>query len=190
MGVIAVGVVVPIFAGLMLGGPVWVIAVVAMVAGWRFVPGFLATVVAGALGGVFAGILVLGPGLRLAMRVVAILDPIRTPEFTVEGTLFIVILIGAIFGGTFGLAAILFRRAFALSGRTMALWVTGALMAVLLVDTELRGEFVDLGAGPWLNIPMFAGVVFLYALVAGRVTDRLLARKSGLSAQEPVEVQA
>ena len=57
---------------------------------------------AGAVAGAVAGVLVLGIGLRLAMRVVAITDPTRTPEFSVGGTAFILVGIGVMLGAFAG----------------------------------------------------------------------------------------
>ncbi|MGH8928896.1 MAG: hypothetical protein ACRDWH_11130 [Acidimicrobiia bacterium] len=116
------------------------------------------------MAGAVAGLLVLGPGLRLAMRVVAILDPIRPQEFSVEGTLFILIGIGAMFGGVFGVIGSISRVGFGLPTRA-----AGSIPAVLVgvmigLDSELRSEIVELGAGPWLNIPMFAAVAIAYGL--------------------------
>ena len=60
-------------------GPGWSMAVLLMGigAGWLLVPGFWRSSLYGAIGGVVAGLLILGPGLRIAMRVVAIVDPVR-----------------------------------------------------------------------------------------------------------------
>jgi hypothetical protein len=61
-------------------GPVWSMAIVILGfgAGWLLVPGFWRSFGLGAIAGAMAGLLVLGPGLRIAMRVVAILDPVRS----------------------------------------------------------------------------------------------------------------
>lgn len=187
---VAVTIVVSGLMSILLGGPIWVLSLVALAIGWRYIPGFWRTLGHGFLGGAIAGVIVLGPGFRLAMRVVAILDPIRSIEFTVEGTVFILIGIGLVIGGVFGLGAALLRRAFSLSGRVMALGMTAAIMGLLLADPGLRSEFVDLGAGPWLNIPMFGAVVLAYAVVANRLIDRFAARKASRLPRETAEVQA
>jgi len=187
---VAVTIVASGLISIFLGGPTWVVTLVAVAVGWRFVPGFWRTVGLGALGGAVAGAAVLGPGFRLAMRVVAILDPVRHTEFTVGGTLFILIGIGLIVGGSFGLMAALLRKAFTLSGPVMAVGTTVVIMGLLLADTGLRGELVDLGAGPWLNIPMFGAVIFFYSLVTNRLIDRLAERKTSTPPREPVEMQA
>jgi hypothetical protein len=53
-----------------------------------------------------------------------------------------------------------------------------AIMSLLLIDTGLRSELVDLGAGPWLNIPMFTAVTIGYGLATNRLIDRFAARRS------------
>lgn len=171
------------------GGVAWVIALVFLAAGWRYVPGFWRTISSGALGGVIAGLLLLGPGFRLAMRVVAILEPTRAPEFTIGGTLFIVVFIGGMFGGIIAVGAALVRRGLGVSGPLTAGLMTVTIMGILLVDSELRSEFVDLGAGPWLNIPMFGAVVVLYGLAANRVGDMVEKKGSRQQSREPAEVQ-
>lgn len=190
VAVVAVTVVVSGLMSILLGGPIWALTLIALGVGWRLIPGFWRTVGLGLFGGAIAGLIVLGPGFRLAMRVVAILDPIRTIEFTVEGTVFILIGVGLVIGGVFGLGAALLRRAFSVSGRVMALGMTAAIMGLLLADSGLRSEFVDLGAGPWLNIPMFGAVVFLYSVVANRLMDRFAERKASKVRPEAAGVQA
>jgi hypothetical protein len=145
-------------------------------AAWLLVPSFWRSVFHGAIGGVVAGLLILGPGLRLAMRVVAILDPFRSPEFTVGGTLFIIVGLGAIMGGIFGLQGNVVRRGFGIplrfAGMAPALFV--ALM--LSLDSEIRGEIIELGAGAWINVPMFAAVAVGYGALWALVLTRLEAR--------------
>ena len=153
----------------------------------KLVTGWWRTIGAGLLGGAIAGVLVLGPGLRLAMRTVAILDP-RRVEFTVEGTLFLIVMIGGIFGGVFGLPAALLRKGLGWSGSIMAGVMTGAIVGLMLLDTGLRSEFVTLGAGPWLNIPMFTAVIFGYGMFANRLIDRFGKKRSLVDAEKWVEV--
>jgi hypothetical protein len=139
------------------------------------------------MAGVIAGALILGPGFRLAMRVVAILD-IRQVEFTLGGTIFVIVGVGVIFGGVFGITAAFLRRGLAWSGSIMAGVTTAAIIGLLLLDTGLRAELVDLGAGPWLNIPMFTAVVFGYGLFANRLIDRFTTRRPRSATREPIEV--
>ena len=147
-------------------------------AGWLWIPGFWRNSLQGAVAGAVAGLLVLGPGLRLAMRVVAILDPFRPEEFSVDGTLFILIGVGAVFGGVFGVIGSISRVGFGLPAHA-----AGSIPALLVglmigLDSELRSEIVQLGAGPWLNIPMFAAVAIAFgvtwtALMSGFERKRL-----------------
>jgi hypothetical protein len=146
-------------------------------AAWLLIPGFWRTLLHGAIGGLIAGLLVLGPGLRIAMRVVAIFDPIRSPEFTVGGTLLIIVGIGGMMGGIFGLFGNVARRGFGIGPHGAGL--VPALLVILMIglDTELRGEIVELGAGPWLNIPMFAAAALGYGALWNRVVIRLEMRR-------------
>src|SRR3970282_1587260 len=100
-------------------GPVWSVAMVLIGfgAGWLLVPGFWRSLGHGAIGGGGGGLRVLGPGLRIAMRVVAILDPVRSPEFTFGGTMFIIIGVGVMMGGTFGVIGNLARQGFGIPSR-------------------------------------------------------------------------
>jgi len=132
--------------------------------GWLWIPGFGRTSLQGAVAGAVAGLLVLGPGLRLAMRVVAILDSIRPQEFSVDGTLFVLIGVGAFFGGVFGVIGNVSRVGFGLPARASGL-IPALLVGLMIgLDSELRSEIVELGAGPWLNIPMFAAVAIAYGM--------------------------
>ena len=164
-----------LLAGSEMFGPVWSIAVVliGIGAGWLLIPGFWRGALHGAIGGVVAGLLVLGPGLRVAMRVVAMVDPARSPEFTIGGTMFIIVGIGAVMGGILGVFGNVSRIGFNIPSRAAGL--VPALLVVMMIglDSELRGEILELGAGPWLNISMFGAVAFAYGFVWARVVDRL-----------------
>jgi len=159
-------------------GPVWSVAMVLIGfgAGWLLVPGFWRSLGHGVIGGVVAGLLVLGPGLRIAMRVVAILDPVRSPEFTFGGTMFIIIGVGVMMGGTFGVIGNLARQGFGIPSRAAGL-IPAVLVALMIgLDGELRSEIVELGAGPWLNIPMFGAAALGYGALWTRVVTRLETR--------------
>ncbi|HVR77000.1 MAG TPA: hypothetical protein VMS99_01270 [Acidimicrobiia bacterium] len=146
---------------------------------WWLVPGFWRSVLYGAIGGVVSGLLILGPGLRVAMRVVAIIDPLRTPEFTMEGTMVIVIFIGGLFGGIFGIAGNLARRGLELSSTMASATVPAAsVLAVLLTNEDLRMELFELGVGAWMNIPMFGMVSLLYGVGAMTTAMRLEERRA------------
>ena len=156
-------------------GPVWSMAVVliGIGAGWLLVPGFWRSLLTGAIGGVVAGLLVLGPGLRIAMRVVAMLDPVRSPEFTVGGTMFIIVGVGVMMGGIFGVIGNIARVGFNIPSRGAGLVPAVLVMLMIGLDSELRSEIVELGAGPWLNIPMFGAVAVGYGALWTRVVTRL-----------------
>jgi hypothetical protein len=160
-------------------GPFWSLAalVTGIGAGWLLVPGFWRSSLDGAIGGVIAGLLVLGPGLRIAMRVVAIIDPVRSPEFTIGGTMFIMIGVGVIMGGIFGVIGNIARSALGIRSGWAGVVPAVLVMLMIGLDSELRSEIVELGAGPWLNIPMFGAVAVGYGAVWTRVVDRLEMRR-------------
>lgn len=164
-----------------------VIVGVVLILMWRLSPGLWRIFGIGLLGGAIAGVLILGPGFRLAMRVVAIVD-VRRVEFSVAGTMFIIVLLGVIVGGIGGVFSAMLRKGLGWSSLVMSLLMTVVLVALLVIDTGLRDELVTLGAGPWLNIPMFAAVCFGYSLFANRLIDRFERKKSRPAAREPVEV--
>ncbi len=161
--------------------PSWSIALLLLGAGaaWLVLSGFWRSILYGAIGGVVAGLLVLGPGLRVAMRVVAILDPIRSPEFTLGGTMFIIIGIGAIFGGIFGLFGNVARHGFGIPLRVAGVFPATLVALLIGLDSELRSEIFELGIGPWLNVPMFAAVALGYGALWAFVVSRLEARSLG-----------
>jgi hypothetical protein len=172
----------------LLGDPVaLVVLALVVLAGWRYLPGFWRTFGVGLISGAVAGALILGPGFRLAMRVVAIFD-IRRVEFTLAGTLFIIVGVGVIFGGMFGIAAAFVRRGLGLKARSAAGLMTVALVGLLLLDPNLRSEFVELGAGPWLNIPMFTAVTFGYGLFANRLIDHFETKRPLRESRDLAEV--
>jgi hypothetical protein len=180
-----------VLAGGLLPPPLGItVAGVAIITAWRTVPGFWRTAGLGALAGAICGVLILAPGFRLAMRVVAILDPVRTPEFTFEGTIFIMVFLGVLVGAVFGIEAAVLRRAFTISGPVMALSMTAVIMGLLLAGADLRSEFVDLGAGAWLNVPMFATVVLFFSLALNRAVDRSQAKKPSQATPVATRVQA
>lgn len=112
------------------------------------------------------------------MRVVAILDPEKTPEFTLGGTMFILVFIGVVFGSIFGAISGVLRRVLRKAPRALvALIPAGLAMALIVADSELISELVELGAGPVVNIPMFGGIAYLYGLVLVSIVDRLTLRR-------------
>ncbi|MEA1904021.1 MAG: hypothetical protein U9N56_10890 [Actinomycetota bacterium] len=173
-------------------GPISLAVIAVFVAlAWRFTDGFWKTVAFGLVGGVVAGVLIMGPGFRLAMRVVAIMDPTRSPEFSVGGTLFIIVGIGGIFGGVIAIAGNLIRKAVPVTSVvTGGMVPAGILMAMLLVESDLREEFVELGGGPWVNIPMFSVVAIGYGIAAVTITDRLKMQADQRAVTETEKVPA
>lgn len=142
----------------------------ALALGVRRVPGFWKTLGAGAAGGAVAGLLVLGPGMRIAMRLVAIADPTRSPEFTIEGTMFIIIFLGLMVGATFGITVGLLGR---VVDRTwLRLGMSALGVASLFLNDELRQELLELGFGWPINIPLFWAVFYGWAYLSDRLARR------------------
>jgi hypothetical protein len=135
-----------------------------------------------------AGFAILGPGFRLAMRAVAMVDPIRRTEFTVGGTVFIVIGVGLIFGSIFGAYAISVGRLLGLWGAKLAAVTMVGVLLFLFTDPELRSELTDLGLGVWMNLPMFSIVVFAYGRATIGIVDRIERRRVTHRSSEPVRV--
>jgi hypothetical protein len=148
--------------------------VVAVFASWRFVDGFWPIVGSGLVGGAVAGLLILGPGFRLAMRAAAIMDPAHPEEFTIGGTLFIVVGIGAILGGVRGATAHLARRAFGIRSAILAgaLLATVEMATLALFSGDLSRELFEIGFGAWVNIPLFGLFALGYGIAAMAVADR------------------
>jgi len=115
-----------------------VVVLVGVGAGLLLVPGFWRSSLHGAIGGVAAGLLVLGPGLRIAMRVVAILDPVRSPEFTVGGTMLIIIGVGVVMGGIFGVIGNVAHGGFGILSGAAGLVPALLVMSMIGLDSELR----------------------------------------------------
>lgn len=145
---------------------------------WWLTSGFWKTVALGAAGGVVAGLMILGPGWRLVMRMVAVWDPSMTPDFTVEGTVLIIILmLGTLGGGVFGVVGNLAKKGLRIRTISRAGFTTGLLLpGLFLTDEGLRGELSDLGGGLWVNLAMFGTVAVLYGIAAMYIADRLEAR--------------
>lgn len=169
---IAVGLAVPVAlaAGMVTGGPVvpLTVAGAGVLLGIVAVPGFWRIVGRALAAGGLAGVLVLAPGYRVAMRVVAIVDPGRTPELTLEGTLFLLVGIGLVFGAVTTAWTSLLGRTLELSRRAGAGLLTVATLVLLFADSATIAELRELGGGPWMNVPMFAGVTVGFAALADR----------------------
>ncbi len=159
-----------ILVGDLFLGPIGALAIVGVgvAIGWRFVPDFWRTFLRAAIAGGFAGVLVLGPGYRLAMRIVAILDESTTPEFTIEGTMFLVVGIGLVFGGITTTWVTLITKTYAARRPVAVSVLTVVVISTLFLDSEVFRELTDLGLGPVVNVPMFLGVTVGWAWLADR----------------------
>lgn len=144
---------------------------VAVTLGWRSSPGFLRVTARAAIAGAVSGLIVLGPGFRLAMRVVAIIDPIRSPEFSVGGTMFLIVGFGGVVGVATGVFATLIARGLGLSRVALVLLASAPILLMLVLDSELSTELFELGAGGWMNVPMFAGVSVAHGVVVARWSE-------------------
>ncbi len=139
----------------------------------RAAAGFAGSAFRGAVAGAVAGMLVMGVGFRLAMRVVAISDPNRTPEFSAGGTAFIVIGLGLMLGAFAGGYLGGLRHLLGLERVATAVIATVVLTPILFGDSEIFEELVELGLGAWVNIPMFVSIVFAYGWAQDGVARRL-----------------
>jgi len=154
--------------------PIVVVALLGMavLVSWRLVPQFFLTIVVGAFAGAMAGAVILGPGFRIAMRIVAVLEPTRITEFTVGGTFFIIAGIGGVLGAMIGLASVLIRRGLGLARLGGAVVATTLVMAFLVADSELRSELFGLGVGGWMNAPMFGAIAACYGYATQRLWEK------------------
>jgi len=162
----------PLFVGF---GAVFAIplVIVLLVGGNKVLPGFWRTLGGSSLAGAMAGILVLGPGLRIAMRVVAVTEPTQTPEFSVGGTLGIIVVIGVIFGAPIAAAAIFIRKGLELGKIATASICSLGVLGIILVSPDLRDELFGLGYGGWFNGSMFGLVGFLFGLTTQNFFARI-----------------
>lgn len=167
-----------LIAGLSMGdilpppwGPLVVLTLVILL--WRMHDGFLKTLVAGLVGGAAAGILILGPGFRVAMRAVALMDQARPEEFTVGGTLFIVVGIGAVLGGLNGAIVNLVRKAFGIRSAVVGglMLATTVMVNLTFFSGDVSRELFDLGISPWINIPLFSVVALGYGIAAMAIAE-------------------
>jgi hypothetical protein len=117
------------------------------------------------------------------MRVVAVVDPVRSPEFTFGGTMFIIIGIGAVMGGIFGVLGNVARIGFNIPTRAAGLVPALLVVTMIGLDSELRGEIIELGIGPWLNIPMFGAVAIGYGAVWALAVARFERRRLAMTRQ-------
>lgn len=165
---------------------------ISVLAAWRTVPRFWRMVTGGLVGGVAAGLLILGPGLRVAMRVVAIMDETQTPEFTLEGTFFIIVGIGAILGAIQGLTGHILRRVLNIKSSVVAGVLVGAFFVVQLAffSGEISDEFFTLGEGALVNTVLFGVFSVAYGIAAMALASRFETEMFGSNRTERVKVPA
>ena len=139
----------------------------------RELGGFWRALFGGMLGGAVAGVLILGPGFRLAMRAVALMDPIQPEEFTVGGTLFIIILVGGIIGAITATVTNILRWSLGIASPVWAGALLGSLLMVDLVffSGDVSDEIFQLGISPWINIPLFGLYALAYGIAAMAIAD-------------------
>jgi hypothetical protein len=134
----------------------------------------------------------MGVGFRMAMRVVALTDSTLTPEFTMDGTAFILLGIGLMLGSVAGAYLGGLRYLLVLRTITVAFIATAAIIPLLFGGSEIRSELFELGLGGWVNIPMFTSIVFAYGWaqdVCARRLDRRAGRKRAVAGvAEPAPV--
>jgi hypothetical protein len=141
--------------------------------------------ISGFVGGGLAGLIALGAGSRLAMRIVSLTGGRR--EVSIEGTMFLLIA-GAMFGAFIGLTLAAALRVWPRSRRSIAL-VAGSLLAIgLTLDSEAFDELLHEGIGGWLNFPMFLALPFLYGLFAVRTISGV-ERKLPTGRSRPIDIR-
>lgn len=179
------GAVAPMVLG---GGFVVPVLLPLLIGAFVFVRRFARVIVSGVAAGVLVGAVVLGGLLRLAMRIVALTDPVREPELTTD-TFFIIFIFG-VFGLMIGSALAVVERLW----KPRAVYVgltTGVLgIGMFLMASDLRHELFNEGAGPFLNIPMFtfAFVAFGWTLaVAVAWLQRILPMTPGRALDEQMD---
>ena len=86
----------------------------------------------------------------------------------------------------FGVLGAVARFGWSLSDRYAWAVPGGLVMLLLLLNDDLRGELFELGAGPWMNIPMFTVVAAVYGWVTMRVVARLDSRRRAKGAASPI----
>lgn len=108
--------------------------------------------ISGLLAGGGLGLIALGGGMRVAMRLVALSGGRR--EVSLGGTVFLLVG-GAMIGAVTGLGIAAALRAWPKAGRIPGLAVAGFLYLGIVVDSETFQEFLHEGFGGWMNFPLF-----------------------------------
>ena len=145
-------------------------------------------VLSGLIGGGLAGLVILGGGSRLAMRIVSLAGARR--EVTIDGTMFLLIF-GTFAGANIGVMLAALRRVHRFRWESAAI-VLGLLgLLVFFGPEETRGEIFNDGFGFWLNGPMFLALLPGYvwaALKAITFLDRKLpGRQRGRPLDRPAD---
>jgi hypothetical protein len=162
--------------------------VLIVVGGFLVVPRFGRLLLAGVLGGVVTGAIVLGGSLRVAMRIVAVMDPGREPELT--PATFVIILVGVFFGLSAGIVIAVLQRLWRPRPLLIA-WATGLVgIGLFLLAPDLRRELFEEGAGALVNIPLFTSTFFAFGWSAAAAVARLGAAAMTPRTEVPVGVPA
>ena len=125
---------------------------------------------------VFAGLaggIVLGVGMRVAMRVMAILEG-QTPAFGWPGTLGIVLVFGVMLGPVLGLVFAGVQQWVPVRGLWKGVLFSLIVMGVLIA-LRVAGPEVDAAGGLWpYALVMFSAVFVVFGLIIAVVTARVL----------------
>ena len=144
----------------------------------RELKGFWRTLFGGFFGGALAGLLILGPGFRLAMRFVALMDPVHPEEFTLGGTFFIIVGIGGILGAISATVVNILRWVLAIGSPVWGGVLLASIFMVNLVffSGDISRELFELGISPWINIPLFSIYALGYGIAAMALADLVASR--------------
>ena len=133
----------------------------------------------GILSGLVAGFVMAGTGGRLVMRIIALVDPETTPGFTSGGTLFLVLVVGAMgafLGGIGGACFVGLRRWLPGRGAWQGLIYGGVIVLSLggpffsIVDQD--EGFSDFEPAI-LGVALFISLGLAYAVALGATVERL-----------------
>lgn len=151
--------------------PLALLGILMTIGGFVIVARFARIQVSGMVGGFVTGLVVLGGGLRLAMRLVVLTDDVREPVFSSE-TLFI-IFFGGVVGLMMGPVIAVAQRLWAPSSTLIGAVVAISSMSMFLLEPGLRTELFNEGAGPLLNIPLFTATFFAFGASANEAITRI-----------------
>ena len=156
--------------------PVMLFSVGSLVLALIYVRKLPRLVFSGLIGGGIVGLIILGGGSRLAMRIVALTGGRR--EVTIEGTAFLMVF-GAFAGANIGVFLAALRRV--VRPRIGPTAVVLGLLGVLAFvgPRDIREELVHEGRGIWLNAPMFLSLLPLYGWAALSVIPVVARRLPG-----------